>query len=240
METFSALLALCWGNPPLTGVFPSQRTVTWGFGVSFNLRLNKRLSKQSRCRWFETASRSLWRHCDDKLLFHKAWRNCHKIISIQLLSIAVSKLDNSKHNSFQARRYVRNNSISLRPILPRLVVAKWQLYAGVTCSDFSHPDDVTMWTGIWGRGSFTALWQVCASLTHDPDNKVHGAIMGPTWDLSVPDGPHVGPMKLGIGGVTAEENCWDGGNCWIRSGWVYVTGYHLDGLIDKEHADISR
>ena len=32
----------------------------------------------------------------------------------------------------------------------------------------------------------------------DPDNNVHGANMGPTWVLSAPDGPHVGPMNLGI------------------------------------------
>ena len=31
-----------------------------------------------------------------------------------------------------------------------------------------------------------------------PDNKVHGANMEPTWVLSAPDGPHVGPMKLAI------------------------------------------
>ena len=29
-----------------------------------------------------------------------------------------------------------------------------------------------------------------------PDSKVHGANMGPTWALSTPDGPHVGPMNL--------------------------------------------
>ena len=31
-----------------------------------------------------------------------------------------------------------------------------------------------------------------------PDSKVHGANMGPTWVLSSPDGPHVGPMNLAI------------------------------------------
>ena len=31
-----------------------------------------------------------------------------------------------------------------------------------------------------------------------PDNKFHGANMGPTWVLSAPDGPHVGPMNLAI------------------------------------------
>ena len=34
----------------------------------------------------------------------------------------------------------------------------------------------------------------------DPDSKVHGANMGPTWVLSAPDGPHVGPMNLAIRG----------------------------------------
>ena len=31
-----------------------------------------------------------------------------------------------------------------------------------------------------------------------PDSKVHGANMGPTWVLSAPAGPHVGPMNLAI------------------------------------------
>ena len=31
-----------------------------------------------------------------------------------------------------------------------------------------------------------------------PDNKVHGANMGPTWVLSAPDGPHIGPVNLAI------------------------------------------
>ena len=31
-----------------------------------------------------------------------------------------------------------------------------------------------------------------------PDSKVHGASMGPTWVLSAPDGPHVGPMNFAI------------------------------------------
>ena len=32
------------------------------------------------------------------------------------------------------------------------------------------------------------------------DVPVHGANMGPTWVLSAPDGPHVGPMNLAIRG----------------------------------------
>ena len=54
METFAALLAICAGNLPATGEFPAQRPVTQSFDVFFDLRLNKRLSKQSRSWWFET------------------------------------------------------------------------------------------------------------------------------------------------------------------------------------------
>ena len=64
METFFVLLALCEGNPSVTGGFPSQRPVTRSVDVFFDLRPCKRLSKQSRRQWFENASRLLWRFCD--------------------------------------------------------------------------------------------------------------------------------------------------------------------------------
>ena len=48
METFSALLAMCAGNSPVSGDFPTQRPVTRSFDVFFDLRLNKRLSKNGR------------------------------------------------------------------------------------------------------------------------------------------------------------------------------------------------
>ena len=62
IETFSPLLAICAGNSPVTGEFPAQRPVTHSFGVFFDLRLNKQLSKQSWGWWFETPLRPLWRH----------------------------------------------------------------------------------------------------------------------------------------------------------------------------------
>ena len=43
METFSALLALCAGNSPVTREFPTQRPVVRKFGVFFDLRLNNGL-----------------------------------------------------------------------------------------------------------------------------------------------------------------------------------------------------
>ena len=52
---------------PLWGEFtfhPSHRPVRRSFDAFFDLRLNIRLSKQSRRWWFETPWRSSWRHCN--------------------------------------------------------------------------------------------------------------------------------------------------------------------------------
>ena len=55
---------LC-GNSPVTGEFPAQRPVTRSFEVFFELRLNKRLSKQSWGWWFEKSSHLSWRHSNE-------------------------------------------------------------------------------------------------------------------------------------------------------------------------------
>ena len=48
MEPFSALLAICAWNSPVTDEFPAQMASNArSFDVFFELRLNKRLSKQS-------------------------------------------------------------------------------------------------------------------------------------------------------------------------------------------------
>ena len=68
METFSALLAICAGNSPVTGEFPgeypTQRPVTQSFDVFFDLSLNKWFSKQWWGWWFEMPLHSLWCHCN--------------------------------------------------------------------------------------------------------------------------------------------------------------------------------
>ena len=46
------------------GEFPTQRPVTRSFDVFFDLRLNKRLSKQPWGWWLEAPSWSLWRQCN--------------------------------------------------------------------------------------------------------------------------------------------------------------------------------
>ena len=49
-------------------LFPTQRPVTRSFDVYYDLRLNKRLSKQSWGWWFETPSHPLWRHRNDNYI----------------------------------------------------------------------------------------------------------------------------------------------------------------------------
>ena len=87
METFSALLAIYAWNSPFPGEFTAQRPVTQSFDVFFDLRLNKRLSKQWWGWWFETLSRPLWRHCNGlTVLFcygHIITIHCDFIHSVQ-------------------------------------------------------------------------------------------------------------------------------------------------------------
>ena len=45
METLSALLAICDGNPPVTDWFPSQIPVNRSFDLFFDLHLNEWLKK---------------------------------------------------------------------------------------------------------------------------------------------------------------------------------------------------
>ena len=70
METFPASLALCAGNSAAIGEFPSQTPVTRSFDVLYALCLNKQLGKQSRRRWLETPSRSLWHQYHGVIFWH--------------------------------------------------------------------------------------------------------------------------------------------------------------------------
>ena len=53
----------------VTGEFPSQRPVTRSLNIFFDLHPNKPMDKQSWGWWFETPSRSSWRHYNERVLF---------------------------------------------------------------------------------------------------------------------------------------------------------------------------
>ena len=80
---------------PLCGDFtgqrwiPPTRSVTRNFDVFFGLRLNWILSKQSWRRWFETPSRSLWRHYNVMWLqtYNISHEICTKFVVIRYTSI---------------------------------------------------------------------------------------------------------------------------------------------------------
>ena len=115
METFSALLALCAG--------PSQRPVTRNSDVFFDLRLNKRLSKQSRRRWYETPSRSWWLHCNDE---YWDWPDHNTVCgdSFRLLTIIYDNYSTYSTKYFASDVSVRSDHIELDfEIMPRL--ASW-------------------------------------------------------------------------------------------------------------------
>ena len=107
METFSALLAICAGNSPVTGEFPARRPVTRSFDVFFflYLRPNKQLSKQWWGWWFETPSCPLWRHRNGTAICAStrsldAWKNeslceelCARACDMQCAARIVSRAD---------------------------------------------------------------------------------------------------------------------------------------------------
>ena len=83
------------------------------------------------------------------------------------------------------------------------------LFLGLAIEGLTH-----QWCHIAQRISSTLVQPI-------PDNKDHGANMGPTWVLSAPDGPHVGPMNLAIrdgllpnGNVTALSSLGYSGIDW--------------------------
>ena len=74
IETFSALLAFCARNLPVTGEFPAQRPVMRSFDVFFDLRMNPQSVEQWKRWWFETLPRSSWRHCNSVAHYHPSDR----------------------------------------------------------------------------------------------------------------------------------------------------------------------
>ena len=58
-----------------------------------------------------------------------------------------------------------------------------------------------------------------------PESKVYGANMGPTWALSVPGGPHVGPINFAIRAAT-----WKPISNWLA--WLDINFIYSDIAID--------
>ena len=81
---------ICAGNSPVSGEFPTQRPVTQSFDVFFDLRPNKRLSKQTWGWWFETLSCSLWRHGNGFQCAYEGYPQTSTICLFDVSSAAVN------------------------------------------------------------------------------------------------------------------------------------------------------
>ena len=101
METFSVSLALCEGKPPVTCGFPSQRQVIRSFDVFFDLRLNKRSSKQLRPQWFETPSLSLWRQYNGVEIFMSIQGIYHNLVQ----HVSYDLVNNASRNTSETHHY---------------------------------------------------------------------------------------------------------------------------------------
>ena len=71
-----------------------------------------------------------------------------------------------------------------------------------------RPHDWTDNMPVWHRVPFRPNHSELEAIEAIPDSKVHGANMGPTWVLSAPDGPHVGPLNLVIRDVIGLPSWW--------------------------------
>ena len=99
------------------GEFPTQRPVTQSFDVFFDLRLNKRLSKQSWGWWFETLSSSLWRHCNDlapywqRSIQQETIKSMKLIYAFQFITSQINKIKFTM--SFFRQCYPDSNSMGM-------------------------------------------------------------------------------------------------------------------------------
>ena len=120
------ILALYEGNPPVTGGFASQKTVTWSFDVAFDVSLNKLLNKYTRGRGIQMSwsSRNCYVTANDNEKY-KFWNRCienvvwhygdvimnaiaSQITSLTIVySIVYSDADQRKHQSSVSLAFVR-------------------------------------------------------------------------------------------------------------------------------------
>ena len=129
------LLALCEGNPPVTGGFPSQRPVTRSFDVFLDLRLNNRLSKQSR--------RQTILLC---------------FICSSFAIVITTLKTKSSHNAILfplAAPWVVITTTPVPPVATKLVLWQLSVFSVDSSNLFSH----IMWGYFTGTGSIVSLSQ---------------------------------------------------------------------------------
>ena len=179
METFSALLAICAGNSPVPGEFPTQRPVTRSFDVYFDLHLNKRLCKQSWGWWFVTLLCPLWRHSNVKSMLsdwwvsvtssacHR-WNVSHKHVKLEILLFKVATVG-------------RKNSLTFPWHFPDCQHKFQSLSRYIPCGEFlqyiQNQIEITLFINIWFNIVVLKIGQ-------------HKRTFSTTWKLSISCAEH--------------------------------------------------
>ena len=135
------------------------------------------------------------------VLWLNSWKYCVQFIMLQFNSSAPERCGSilKKHN-LRTNGMSFSGEIALRSLLRNAFDDKSALVLANDIFIFMYENYY-----ILVRISLV-FWFTIAQSTKNaiigsdngPDNKVHGANMGPTWVLSAPDGPHAGPMNLAV------------------------------------------
>ena len=184
METFSALLAICAENSPVPGEFPTQRPVTRSFDVHFDLRPNKRLSKQSLGWWFETLSPPLWRHRNGGYMMGH-WlgvtNQFKQLLICSWLLIVIAYIDSTRASPavIQMKKLPTACISEVVEILPVLPMTKMTFLFECIRRTYTTPNMQTMLS----NQIFDGCWHICVSVNRvtigsDPE-------LSPIWDLNM-------------------------------------------------------
>ena len=129
----------CEGNSPVTGEFPAQRPVTWSFDVSFDLCLNKRLSKQSWRWWFETPSGPLRHHCNKEIAH---WSRDKLAANLQTTGVFFTIIGPNSMKSLQKYNVFKN--------IWYLVFVLWWPWRDISTYFFNTLNILYgLWTNMW-------------------------------------------------------------------------------------------
>ena len=92
------------------------------------------------------------------------------------------------------------NNFEYLLIEDKCTLASHRQWCSLICVNATFRQTLTLVTGACLSSDFRLV-----SERNYTDSKVHGANVGPTWVLSAPDRPHVGPMNLAIRVVSLHD-----------------------------------
>ena len=133
------------------GEFPAQRPVTRSFDVFFDLRPNKRLSKQPWGWWFETPSWSSWRQCNDAMAMAPSLITYHSHHNENGLG---ERSDHAVHRGYNLKLQVNHMKWAGQLKIKHDDVIKWKHFrvTGPLCGEFTGhrwASDAELWCFLW-------------------------------------------------------------------------------------------